>query len=237
LVLLHEGLGSVSLWRDFPERLAQATGFGVLAYSRHGHGRSDPRPVPRPLDYQSHEPIGAVLDACGVKDCVLLGHSDGATMAAVYAGSTSDMRVRGLILMAPHFFTEDMGLAAISDAVTHYETGELADKLARHHDDPEGVFRGWSGVWLHPEFKGWDVSDAIDHWRIPCMGLQGSEDAYGTLAQLDEIETRIYSPFERVVLGGIGHAPHLEAPEQTVTAVTSFCATLHALEAAEVAPV
>ncbi|MEL7098010.1 MAG: alpha/beta hydrolase [Pseudomonadota bacterium] len=236
IVLLHEGLGCVALWRDFPEKLAHATGFGVLCYSRHGHGRSDPRPVPRPLDYQSHEPVGAVLDACGVSDCVLLGHSDGATMAAVYAGSVSDMRVRGLVLIAPHFFTERMGLDAIRDAVTAYENGDLRAKLAQYHDDPDGVFGGWSGVWLHPDFARWDVSDAIDHWRVPCLGLQGTDDAYGTLAQLDEIEGRIYSPFERVVLDSVGHTPHLEASDQTIAAVTVFCKTLHALEQAMVDP-
>ncbi|MEM8578555.1 MAG: alpha/beta hydrolase [Pseudomonadota bacterium] len=235
LVLLHEGLGSVAQWKGFPERLAAATGWGVLAYSRLGHGQSDAAPGPRALDFHSTEPVGAVLDAAGVKGCVLLGHSDGATMAAVYAGSVSDMRVRGLALIAPHFFTEASGLAAIRKTVEEFDTG-LRDRLGKHHDDVDGMFRAWADVWTHPDFEGWDVSDAIDHWRIPCLAIQGEADPYGTMAQIDEIEGRIYSPIERVTLPGIGHAPHIEAPDQTVAAVAAFCATLGALEQAEVNP-
>lgn len=232
IVLLHEGLGSAGMWKAFPERLAQETGWGVFAYSRQGHGRSDPLSAPRGLDFHSTEPLGAVLDAAGIQNCVLLGHSDGATIAGVYAGSVSDMRVRGLALMAPHFFTEASGLAAIRETVQTYQTGDLRAKLAKHHDDVDGMFRGWADVWTDPKFASWDVSDAIDHWRIPCLAIQGDADPYGTLAQIDEIEARIYAPIERLDMPGIGHAPHVEDEPSVIAAVAAFCGTLQALEQA-----
>ena len=238
LVLLHEGLGSVGLWKDFPARLAQATGMGVFAYSRAGYGRSDPITLPRPLDFQTREAtevLGPVLNAAGIGQAILLGHSDGATIAAIHAGSVSDQRIRGLILIAPHFFTEPEGLAAIHAAGKAYESGTLKAKLARHHNDVEGAFRGWHGVWTDPEFESWDVADVIDHWRIPCLAIQGTADPYGTLAQIAEIEGRIYAPFESLILADCGHAPHQEHTKETLTAITAFCGRLDRLERVEVA--
>ena len=237
LVLLHEGLGCVTLWRDLPEQLAAATGFGVVAYSRAGYGASDPADLPRPLDYQTREGsvvLGAVLDALDIQQAVLLGHSDGATMAAIYAGSVSDMRVRGLVLMAPHFFAEDAGLAAIAQAGRDYAQGELKSKLAKYHHDVDTAFYGWHDVWLHPEYAAWNVADVIDHWRIPVLAIQGDADPYGTLAQVDEIASRIYAPLETLILKGGGHAPHLEQPVQTCAAIAEFCARLDRIERAQV---
>lgn len=237
LVMLHEGLGSVGLWKKWPEQLAKATGFGVLAYSRAGYGASDPVPLPRPQDYMTREAedvLGAVLDAAGVRQTVLLGHSDGATIAAIYAGSVSDMRVRGLILIAPHFFTEPCGLAAIRAAGEAYRTGDLRDRLARHHGYVDVAFHGWHDVWANARFSEWNVADVIDHWRIPALAIQGDADPYGTLAQVQEIDERIYSPLETLVLEGGGHAPHVETPEPVMAAITEFCARLHRLEQAEV---
>jgi pimeloyl-ACP methyl ester carboxylesterase len=237
LVLLHEGLGSLAQWKDFPERLAEATGFGVLAYSRAGYGRSSTVELPRPLDFQTREAtdvLGKVLDAAGIRETVLLGHSDGATIAAIYAGSVSDMRVRGLILMAPHFFTEPGGLDAIRAAGEAYAKGDLKQKLAKYHDNVDAAFKGWHDVWTDPAFEDWNVADVIDHWRIPALAIQGDADPYGTLAQVDEIEQRIYSPFERLVLPGCGHAPHQERTAETEAAIVEFCARLERLERAEV---
>ncbi len=233
LVLLHEGLGSVALWRDAPARLTKATGFGVVAYSRAGYGASDPTDLPRPLDYQTHEGtvvLGEVLDALGVQDCILMGHSDGATMAAIYAGSVSDRRVRGLILIAPHFFTEPMGLAAIAEAGRKYQSGDLRARLAKYHAHVDTAFCGWHDTWTNPDYAAWNVADVIDHWRIPCLAIQGDADPYGTLAQIDEIETRIYAPLETCILQGCGHAPHLERPAETDAAIMEFCARLDRLE-------
>ncbi|MFT6675726.1 MAG: pimeloyl-ACP methyl ester carboxylesterase [Sulfitobacter sp.] len=237
LVLLHEGLGSVAQWKTVPEQLAKATGFGVLAYSRAGYGGSDPVDLPRPLDFQTREAtesLGEVLNAAGVQNCILIGHSDGATIAAIYAGSVSDMRVRGLVLMAPHFFTEPEGLSAIAAAGRAYAEGDLKARLAKYHTDVDVAFKGWHDVWTDPAFKGWNVADAIDHWRIPVLAIQGRADAYGTLAQIREIEDRIYSPVEILILDECGHAPHLEKPEATLAAITSFCARLQRLEEATV---
>ena len=238
LVLLHEGLGSIGLWRGFPKALSEATGMGVLAWSRAGYGRSDSISLPRPVDYMTREAMectGPVLDAFGVQRAVLLGHSDGATIAAVYAGSVSDMRVRGLILLAPHFFVEDTGLEAIQQAGEAFAEGDLRDRLARHHDDPDAAFRGWHDVWVSPAFRDWDVADCIDHLRIPVLAIQGADDPYGSLAQIRELETRMYAPLETLIPEGCGHAPHLEATETCLAGISDFCWRLNRLEASDVA--
>jgi len=237
LVLLHEGLGAVELWRDWPARLAEVTGLGVFAYSRAGYGRSSPADLPRPLDYMTREAedvLGPVLDAVGITSAVLLGHSDGATIAAIYAGSVSDMRVRGLILMAPHFFAERIGFEAIGAAKRAYENEGLKARMARYHDAPDVAFYGWHDAWADPGNADWTVADCIDHWRVPALAIQGTADAYGTLDQIAEIEERIYAPFEKLILPDIGHAPHLEAGRDVTDAVAAFCARLYRLENAQV---
>lgn len=233
LVLLHEGLGSVTLWRDFPQALVDATGFGVLAYSRAGYGASDPVDLPRPLDYMTREAIetvGDVLDAAGIEHAILLGHSDGATIATIYAGSVSDMRIRSLILMAPHFFTEPMGLAAIRAAGVDYVSGDLREKLGKYHANVDVAFNGWYDAWTNPDFEAWHVGDTIDHLRIPVLAIQGRDDPYGTLAQIEEIETRIYSPVETAILNDCGHAPHLDQRHAMMEAIRDFCARLDRIE-------
>lgn len=236
LVLLHEGLGCTALWREFPKALAEATGFGVFVYSRAGYGQSDPADLPRPLDYMTREAVDVlpeVLEAIGFRRGVLVGHSDGATIAAIYAGSVSDLRVRGLVLMAPHFFTEEMGLAEIAKAKEAYETTDLREKMARYHRDPDNTFRGWNDSWLHPDFKAWNVGDVIDYLRIPVLAVQGREDQYGTLAQIDEVESRSYAPVDTLILDDCRHAPHLDQPEKVVAGIAEFCARLERIEAAE----
>ncbi|PWE34379.1 alpha/beta hydrolase [Maritimibacter sp. 55A14] len=238
IALLHEGLGCLALWRDFPARLAAATGFGVFAWSRAGYGRSDPADLPRPLDYMTREAVDVlpeVLSAIGFRRGILMGHSDGATIAAVYAGSVEDFRIRGLILMAPHFFTEPGGLASIAQAKTAYETGDLAARMAKYHDNPDIAFRGWNDAWLDPGFKAWNVAEVIDYLRIPVLAIQGEADEYGTRAQIDELETRSYAPVDVTMLPGCGHAPQIDAPEATLAAAAEFTARLERIEHAEVA--
>lgn len=233
IVMMHEGLGCLSLWRDMPAKLAEATGWGVVAWSRAGYGRSSPVTLPRPMNYAQREAedvLGPVLDALGVQSCVLLGHSEGATISAIYAGSVSDMRVRGLILIAPHFFADPRGLAHMDTVRDAFENGGLREKMARHHDNPDIAFYGWHDRWTHPYKKRWNVAENIDHWRIPVLAIQGSEDAYGSLDQITEIETRIYSPLETLVLDGIGHMPQFEAAEPVFGAIKEFCTRLRAFE-------
>lgn len=238
IVMLHEGLGCVALWKGFPEALAAATGCGVFVWSRAGYGASDPITPPRPVDYQTREAMDVlpdVLAAIGFREGVLLGHSDGATIAAEYTGGVADHRVRGLILMAPHFFMEEIGRTAIEAAREAFETGDLRDRLARRHADPDGAFRGWCEAWLSPGFLDWNVADCIDYFRVPTLAIQGRDDAYGTLAQIEEVEARSYAPVDLEIIDGCGHAPHLEAPARTVAAIADFVARLRRIEA-EVVP-
>ena len=226
LVLLHEGLGCVAMWRDFPEKLAKASGYGVLAYSRFGYGKSSPAPLPRPLSYMHDEALAVlpqVLDAAGVKKAVLVGHSDGASIAAIYGGGAQDFRVRGLVLMAPHFFVEDVSVKSIAAAKVAYETGDLKARLAKYHgENTENAFRGWNDAWLDPEFRDWNIEEYIATIRVPVLLIQGEDDAYGTLKQLDACEREAYCPVERLVLARCGHAPQIEQPEETLRAIADF---------------
>ena len=237
LILLHEGLGCVAMWKDFPQNLTEKTGFGVFAYSRAGYGGSDPVSLPRPVDYMPFEAqntLPHVLDQIGFQRGILLGHSDGATIASIYVASVSDQRVRGLILVAPHFFTEASGLGAIAASKSAYDTGDLKERLAKYHKHVDIAFRGWNDVWLNPEFKDMNVADCIDHWRIPVLAIQGREDQYGSLAQITEIEERIYSPLEIYILDHCGHSPQFEQPEKTLQVIMEFTATLERLEQEQV---
>ena len=234
IVMLHEGLGCVELWRDFPRTLCEQTGMGVFVYSRAGYGKSSPISLPRPLDYQTREAtqvLPKVLDCMGFKSGILLGHSDGATISAIYAGSVEDFRVRGLVLIAPHFFGEPESWASIGEARTAYESDGLKEKLAKYHDNPDCAFLGWNGAWLDPGFREWNVSEVIDYFRIPVLAIQGNEDQYGTLAQIAELENRIYSPLEKAILDDCGHSPHLEKPDETLVAITEFTRRLLRIEA------
>jgi pimeloyl-ACP methyl ester carboxylesterase len=230
IVMLHEGLGSVTTWGDFPQQVAERTGAGVFVYSRAGYGQSSTVALPRPLDYMQREATGALpklLDAIGFRRGILFGHSDGATIAAWYGGSVQDHRVRGLILMAPHFFMEASNVEAIQQTVANYETTNLPGRLARHHADVEAAFRGWSGAWLDPGFEKFDTTDALAYIRVPVLVIQGAADPYGTLAQVRVVEQECYCPVESAVMEGVGHAPHREKPEETLSAVAAFADRVH----------
>jgi len=225
LVLLHEGLGSVGLWGDFPDRLAAATGVGVFAYSRAGYGASSPASLPRPLDYMHREAIDVlpkVLEAIGFRRGLLVGHSDGASIAAIYAGSVQDHRVRGLGLIAPHFIVEDISVASIAEIKTDYEQTELRTKLARWHSDVDNAFYGWNGAWLDPAFRAWDISDVLAYVRVPILIVQGADDHYGTLRQIEIAQEECYCPVDVEIIPGAAHSPHREAAEVTLGALSGF---------------
>ena len=225
LVLLHEGLGSADIWGGFAQELATATGTGVFAYSRAGYGQSSRSQLPRPVSFmhdEARDVLPLVLDAMGFRRGLLVGHSDGASIAAIYAGSVQDHRVRGLALMAPHFFTEDMGIAEIARAKIAFETGPLRAKLARLHADPDNAFYNWSGPWLDPEFRNWELSDALAHIRVPILIVQGENDQYGTMRQIEMAQQECYCPVEVAILPDTRHAPYREAPEATLRAISDF---------------
>ncbi len=225
LVMLHEGLGCVALWRTLPARIAAETGWGVFVYSRQGYGASDPADLPLPIDYMTREAVEVlpqVLDAIGFLHGVLLGHSDGASIAAIHAGRVQDRRVRGIALIAPHFFTEPAGLAAIEAAREAYDQGDLREKLSKYHRDVDCAFRGWNDSWLNPEFHHWNIEEVLDTIRVPVLAVQGDADPYGTLAQIDVIERRCPAPLTRLILPGCGHAPHLEAGAEVLPAIERF---------------
>ena len=227
LILLHEGLGCVRLWRDFPKALVAATGLGVFAFSRAAYGQSDPVELPRPLDYMTREArdvLPEVLDAVGAQHVVLLGHSDGATIAAIHAGIEADPRVLGIILMAPHFFTEPQGLSAIAQARVAYEKGDLKEALARYHANPDNAFLGWNDAWLDPAFETWNVESVIDTIRVPVLAIQGCDDQYGTLAQIHTLSRRTQVTVDTLILDACRHNPHLDCEGDVVSAVAGFCA-------------
>jgi pimeloyl-ACP methyl ester carboxylesterase len=239
IVMLHEGLGSVAQWGEFPDRLAESTSCGVCAYSRAGYGGSTSAEVPRPLTYMHDEALHvlpAVLTGIGFRRGVLLGHSDGASIATIYAGGIQDHRVRGLVLIAPHFFVEDIGVASIARAKTAYETGDLRARLARYHgQNVDAAFWGWNRAWLDPRFRQWDIRDYIDYIRVPIQIVQGADDQYGTTAQIDVALEEAYCPVDVALIAGARHAPQNQRPIETWRAVTDFILTL--LDAAgEAAP-
>jgi pimeloyl-ACP methyl ester carboxylesterase len=227
IVLLHEGLGSVGLWRDWPAALAAATGGAVFAWSRAGYGRSVACKLPRAFDYHDAEAalLPSVLDAAGAGRCLLIGHSDGATIAALHAASGPDRRVAGLVLMAPHYFVEEISLAGLRAARAAWDGGGLRARLARHHDHVEAAFHGWNDTWLDPAFRGWDVSGRLSGLGVPALQIQGSADPYGTTAQTDALERAAPGLAETLVLP-VGHAPHQEAGAAVLAAIGGFAGRL-----------
>jgi pimeloyl-ACP methyl ester carboxylesterase len=221
LVFLHEGLGSVKLWRGFPARVAEATGRRTLVSSRFGHGDSDPPPrtrTPAFMHEEAREVLPALLEAWGVERPMLIGHSDGASIALIHA---AEHPVTGVAALAPHVFVEDVCLTEIRRAKVAYEEEGLRERMARHHADVDAAFYGWNDVWLHPDFPDWSIVDLLPEITAPVLALQGEDDQYGTLAQIDTVVAQVSGPAERVVVPA-QHAPHLEAPEATLDAVTAF---------------
>jgi pimeloyl-ACP methyl ester carboxylesterase len=222
LVLLHEGLGSVGLWRDFPADLHAATGRRLVAFSRFGHGHSAAPPWPRTASSlhrrEALEVLPDVLDRLHVSAPVLVGHSDGASIALIYAAHHP---VAGLVLLAPHVFVEELTVEAIRQTREDFLHGDLRERMTRHHDDPSAAFWGWCDVWLDPEFRAWNLEPEAARVNVPMLLIQGAEDPYGTLEQLDRIEARAHGPVRRLVVSG-GHSPHLEHGERVVEAVAEF---------------
>ena len=225
IIMLHEGLGSAALWGDFPDKLQAETGAGVFVYSRAGYGASSSVGLPRPLDYMQREALDVLpklLERVGFRRGMLLGHSDGASIAAIYAGGVQDHRVRAIALLAPHFIVEDVSVQSIAGIKTAYESTGLREKLARWHKDVDNAFYGWNGAWLDPEFRNWDISEYLAYIRVPVAIIQGADDQYGTIRQIEIAREECYCPVDVTILTGAGHAPHREAAGATLVTISEF---------------
>jgi pimeloyl-ACP methyl ester carboxylesterase len=226
LVFLHEGLGSIELWRGFPRAVAEATGRRALVYSRHGHGRSATvagrSRSPAYMHDEALTVLPELLDRLVIERPLLVGHSDGASIALIYTGAGRGP-VSGLVLLAPHVFVEDRSVEGIEAARVSYLTTDLPARMARYHDDADVTFWGWNDVWLSPEFRSWNIEAHLPGVRCPVLLVQGEDDEYGTLAQLDAIERQVArGRVERLVLPECRHAPHLDRPTETTAAVVAF---------------
>lgn len=229
LVFLHEGLGSVAMWKDFPDRLCAAGGFRGLVYSRPGYGRSTPRPHdvkwrPDFMHVQARRVLPALFGALDIDVAAdppwLFGHSDGGSIALIHAASFPD-RVAGLVVLAPHLFVEPEGLASIVAVRQAWANGDLRGKLGRHHADVESAFRGWNDIWLDPDFRTWNIEGLLPGITCPILAIQGHDDQYGTMAQIDRIASAI--PRTALLkLDHCGHAPHRDQPDAVIAATVDF---------------
>ena len=226
LVFLHEGLGSAGLWRDFPEKLANACGCGALVYSRAGYGASDPATLPRPITYMHAEALAvlpAVLAAAAVRQHILVGHSDGASIAIIHAGGAPQPGLRLHVLDAPHVYTEGMILGAIAARAEPYQRGGRREKLRRWHGDNVDIaFRGWYDAWCDPAFRQWNIEAFLPLIKVPVLVIQGEDDEYGTIAQVEAVRRQAGVSVETLMLPSCGHSPHRDQPESTLRAMQEF---------------
>ena len=231
-VFLHEGLGCTELWRDVPEELARRTGFGALVYSRHGYGASDPRPLPWGIDFMQREALDVlprVLAATAISDAVLVGHSDGASIALIHAGGSPAKAVRSLVLEAPHVFTEAKGQANIQATAEQFQGRDLRRRLMKYHGaNVDVAFRGWSEAWLDPAFLDWNIEAFLPSITVPILLAQGLDDPYGTLDQVEAIARQAGGGAETLLLADCGHAPHLDQRARFLDAVCRFVADVPA---------
>jgi pimeloyl-ACP methyl ester carboxylesterase len=234
IVMLHEGLGSVALWKDFPQRLASRTGCGILVYSRYGHGNSDKLLEKRPVEFMHHEGevvLPELLDKLNIQKPILLGHSDGGSIALIFAGKYPE-RPRALILEAPHVFVEDLSVASITQAKVIYLTTDLPPKLGRYHRHVDATFWGWNDIWLDPQFRSWNIEEYLPAIRCPILCIQGEEDEYGTIAQVKAIQARVPAT-EILMLPNCRHSPHRDQPGATLERMAEFIADLTGKTASE----
>ena len=223
IVFLHEGLGSVAMWRDFPQKVADATGCEALVYSRAGYGRSDAAELPRDTRYMHDEGLvvlPALLDALRLERPILFGHSDGASIALICAGGT-DTKLSGVIAMAPHVMVEDISVASIAQAKVAWRTSDLPARLGKYHADVDAAFRGWNDIWLHPDFRAWNIEEYVPRIACPVLAIQGEDDEYGTMAQIDRIAAAA-PDVELVRLADCRHSPHKDQPAAVIDAVGEF---------------
>lgn len=229
LVFLHEGLGSIGQWRDFPSLVCRATGLPALIYDRWGHGKSDPLTGPRKVRYMHDEALRTlpeILNQLGMEKTILVGHSDGGSIALIFAAEHPE-RVSGIVTAAAHVFVEDITIRGIREAVRVFETTNLRERLRPYHgDNTESMFRGWADIWLAPEFRHWNIEAYLPAVTSPVLALQGINDEYGTPAQVNAIVRRVSGPTEGLLIPDCGHIPHHQAREKVLSEVVRFAASL-----------
>jgi pimeloyl-ACP methyl ester carboxylesterase len=230
LVFLHEGLGCAKMWRDFPARLAEATGCGALVYSRLGYGRSDPCRLPRPIRFMHDEGLQVlpkVLAAAGIQECILVGHSDGGSIAVIYAGGTAAPQLKGLITEAAHVFCEELTLTSIRRAKAAYEQGDLRNRLTRFHgSNTRCAFFGWNDAWLHPDFVDWNLEEYLPAISVPMLVIQGEDDQYGTRRQVEAIARQAGAGARVLMLAECGHSPHRDQEDTVLEAMQAYIASV-----------
>jgi pimeloyl-ACP methyl ester carboxylesterase len=223
LVLLHEGLGSASHWKDFPALVASSTGCPVTVYSRYGAGNSDVLTEARPVRYMHDEALATLpefLSTLDIENPILIGHSDGASIAIIYAGAHDHLR--GAVLLAPHVFVEDLSVSSIAEAKVNFESTNLPELLGRYHRDPARTFWGWNDIWLHPDFRDWNIEEYLPRITCPILVIQGLDDQYGTMAQVEAIRKQSGGSVEVLKLENCRHSPQRDQPQQTREAITKF---------------
>ena len=225
LVLLHEGLGSISMWKEIPKLIHEKTKLNILTYSRFGYGKSSITDLPRPLDYMTVEAekyLPMILKKLSIRKHFLIGHSDGATIAALGSLKSMNNNLLGTVLIAPHFFVEQDNIIAIKNTTHQYKKGTLRTKLKKYHDNVDNAFLGWSNVWLNEEFSNWDITNILSNIKVPIIGIQGLNDPYGSIAQLDILEKKLTVPFTKITIENCGHNPFHEHLDTTLEYINKF---------------
>jgi pimeloyl-ACP methyl ester carboxylesterase len=227
MVFLHEGLGSVAMWKDFPRRCAEAAGCGALVYSRHGYGQSGALTGPRAVGFMHEEALKTLpelLDRLQIERPVLVGHSDGGSIALIHAGG-SERAVQGVVALAPHVMVEEFGIRSIEIARVNYQTTDLRAKLTRYHADPDSAFWGWNDIWLHPDFRAWNIEEYLPRIGCPVLAIQGEDDEYGTMEHIERI-ARGAPRVDVLRLADCGHSPHRDQPDAVIARVAAFVEAL-----------
>jgi pimeloyl-ACP methyl ester carboxylesterase len=226
LVFLHEGLGCVALWRDFPKNLCKAAGLNGFVYSRQGYGASDPVSLPRPTDFMHNEAfnvVSPVLDAANIANAILIGHSDGGSISLIYAGSNKTKRIKSVITIAAHVFNEDLTIKSIEEAKVLFMTTNLRTRLAKYHgNNVDCAFWGWNNVWLDPGFRQWNIENFLSNISVPTLSIQGTDDQYGTQAQINAIKNGLFCINKTVMIKEAQHAPHIEQQKTTIAVISDF---------------
>lgn len=230
LIFLHEGLGCIRMWRDFPEAVAAATGCNLLVYNRAGYGASSPAQLPRQVSYMHDEALGvlpALLKRLNIDKHILIGHSDGGSIALINGGGIPSPNLLGIVTLAAHVFNEEVCVRSIEQAKVAYETTNLRQKLAKYHADVDNAFWGWNDIWLHPDFWRWNIENYLPTIEVPLLAIQGLDDQYGTVAQIEAIQKGVGESAKVHLIADCKHSPHLEQRGATQTAVIDFVTTIN----------